>query len=188
MVRATGLEPAHRRYKILNLTRLPISPHPRCGRGEISSHTPAIQARRNFFAHARVVGMVKFLRTHPRFRRGEIIADTRPFLILSFFRAFVKLFRKRRKATPHKCADCTLCGIALREGFRVKALPQRFIPFYFFFFRGRLLPWHNARNYSRTTISRAAYHESARRQSVPQPRPVPRRSARLADTLQPKST
>ena len=28
LVRATGLEPAHRRYKILNLTRLPISPCP----------------------------------------------------------------------------------------------------------------------------------------------------------------
>ena len=82
---------------------------PRFRRGEFSSHTPAIQARRN-------------------------IAVTCPFLILSFFYSFVKLFRKRRKETPHKSADCALCGIALREGFRVKALPQRFVPFYFFFF------------------------------------------------------
>lgn len=45
MVRATGLEPAHRRYKILNLTCLPISPRPPFGVVKFFHTRPPFGAR-----------------------------------------------------------------------------------------------------------------------------------------------
>ena len=62
LVRATGLEPAHRRYKILNLTCLPISPRPPFG---------AVK----FFHTRPPFGVVKFFHTRPPFGARGIRAQ-----------------------------------------------------------------------------------------------------------------
>ena len=62
VVRATGLEPAHRRYKILNLTCLPISPRPPYG---------AVK----FFHTRPPFGVVKFFHTRPPFGARGIRAQ-----------------------------------------------------------------------------------------------------------------
>ena len=62
LVRATGLEPAHRRYKILNLTCLPISPRPPFGVVK-------------FFHTRPPFGAVKFFHTRPPFGARGIHAQ-----------------------------------------------------------------------------------------------------------------
>ena len=182
VVRATGLEPAHRRYKILNLTCLPISPRPPFGVVK-------------FFHTRPPFGAVKFFHTRPPLgargdsRTNGLDAFARPCIIVPCFPAFVKPFlstEAQESVHPHPCPMhikffpqaplAKVLGTFFQEGSKwVWATPKvlgsqipsretgRGFDVISFSAHGRSLPWRSARSCSRRCSCLSVCHESARR-------------------------